>query len=215
MGNRELLKKIALILIIFTLYGIYQYLFGYRTVEASDNPNQQTIIYPDYYITGERNVRSGLGDVDATETYIYIRYGQTVDAYDYQGNYDHSLVFTAQARNGGTIMDCSSDMLYVTTRDQKIHAFRGTEYLGTINREEMRQLRATLPSDSRVFAGWEGMYKRCEDGTAEYLFPLPEVLAKSMPPIVISTHAEKIIGYIFWCCFSSCASTYLLLVCLE
>lgn len=201
MERKELHCKIALVLVAFIIYGAYQFLFDYRKVEASDNQNQQTIYYKDYYITGERDERHGFGDVEGTDNNFYVLNGQTVDVYDYQGNYHYSLGFTALARKGGTRIVCSSDTLYVSTKDNKIHAFRGTEYLGTISREELHQVYETLPSESRIFVARDGMYKRRENGEAEYLCPLPEVLAQSMPPIIISAQTNTILGYIFLALF--------------
>lgn len=191
MDKKEIKRTLLILLPILGLCIAYIVFFGYRTVAADDNPNQQTIYYSDYYITGYRGARRGFDEVDGTDQYFYVLIGNTVDAYDHQGNYDYSLVFTAKAQNGGTSMVCSEDTLYVSTKDNKIHAFRGKEYFGTVTREELDHLPAFYITEGRVYAAKDGIYKAVESGAAEYIGPLPETLAKAMPIIPMTAELER------------------------
>lgn len=197
MDKKEIRHTLLIVIPIFSLCIAYILLFGYRTVEANDNPDQQTIYYSDYYITGYRGTRRGFDEVDGTNEYFYVLVGNKVDAYDHQGNYDHTLVFTVQRENGGTSIVCSSDTLYVSTKDNTIHAFRGKEYLGTVTREEIEHLPAFYITEGRVFAAKDGVYKAADDGTAEYICPLPETLEKAMPVIPVTAQMERNLGLVF------------------
>lgn len=197
MDRKEIKRTILIVIPIFSLCIAYILLFGYRTVEANDNPDQQTIYYSDYYITGYRGTRRGFDEVDGTDEYFYVLVGNKVDAYDLQGNYDHTLVFTVQRENGGTSIVCSLDTLYVSTKDNTIHAFRGKEYLGTVTREEIEHLPAFYITEGRVFAAKDGVYKAADDGTAEYICPLPETLEKAMPVIPVTAQMERNLGLVF------------------
>ena len=191
MGKKESRRDVWIALIVISLCLLYKVFFEYRTVDADDNPDQQTINYQDYYITGQRGTRRGFDEVDGTDEYFYILIGNTVDAYDHQGNYKHSLVFTVQRQNGGTSMVCSPDILYVSTKDNQIHAFLGTEYLGTVTREELDHLPAFLETEGRIYVAKSGMYKAAENGEPEYLCPLPETLAKAMPRIPVGAELQR------------------------
>lgn len=197
MGRKEIKRTILIVVPILVLCLLYILLFEYRTVEANDNPDQQTIYYSDYYITGYRGTRRGFDEVDGTNEYFYVLVGNKVDAYDHQGNYDHTLVFTVQRENGGTSIVCSSDTLYVSTKDNTIHAFRGKEYLGTVTREEIEHLPAFYITEGRVFVAKDGVYKAADDGTAEYICPLPETLEKAMPVIPVTAQMERNLGLVF------------------
>ena len=197
MDKKEIRHTLLIVIPIFSLCIAYILLFGYRTVEANDNPDQQTIYYSDYYITGYRGTRRGFDEVDGTNEYFYVLVGNKVDAYDHQGNYDHTLVFTVQRENGGTSIVCSSDTLYISTKDNTIHAFRGKEYLGTVTREEIEHLPAFYITEGRVFAAKDGVYKAADDGTAEYICPLPETLEKAMPVIPVTAQMERNLGLVF------------------
>ena len=183
MGKKESRRDVWIALIVISLCLLYKVFFEYRTVDADDNPDQQTVYYQDYYITGNRSTRRGFDEADGTDDYFYLLIGNKVDAYDHQGNYDHTLVFTVQRQNGGTSMVCSSDTLYVSTKDNTVHAFRGTEYLGTVTREELNDLPAFLETEGRIYVAKNGIYKACANGGAEYLCPLPDTLARAMPRI--------------------------------
>lgn len=196
MDKKEIKHTLLIVIPILSLCIAYILLFGYRTVEADDNPDQQTLYYSDYYITGYRGTRRGFDEVDGTDEYFYVLVGNKVDAYDHQGKYDHTLVFTVQREKGGTSIVCSSDILYVSTKDNTIHTFRGKEYLGTVTREEIEHLPAFYITEGRVFAAKDGVYKAADDGTAEYICPLPETLAKAMPVIPVTAQMERNIGLV-------------------
>jgi len=196
MDRKEIKRTILIAVPILVFCLLYIFLFEYRTVEADDNPDQPTIYYEDYYITGARGTRRGFDEVDGTDVYFYVLVGNKVDAYDHEGNYDHTLVFTVHRQNGGTSIVCSSDTLYVSTKDNTIHTFRGKEYLGTVTREEIEHLPAFYITEGRVFAGKDGVYKAADDGMVEYICPLPETLAKAMPVIPVTAQMERNIGMV-------------------
>ena len=194
--RKEIKRTLLIVVPILVLCLLYIFLFEYRTVEANDNPDQPTIYYKDYYITGTRRTRRGFDEMDGTDAYFYVLIGNKVDAYDHQGNYDHTLVFTVQRQNGGTSIVCSPDTLYVSTKDNTIHAFRGTEYLGTVTREEIDYLPAFYLTEGRVYAAMNGIYKAVENDDPQYICPLPETLAKAMPIIPVPAELARNVGLV-------------------
>ena len=163
----------AIILFVMTLFP--------QRRNASDNPEQETLLGDGWSITGVRGQRnSKVTMIEGTDELIYVTYEKEscIDAYNLNGEYQYTIQLP-DARNGLVSIDCRDDILIASSKDNVVYLFRGTELLECMDHEEARERDLNPVYGSRDSADrFTLTHVARADG--EELFELPPEMAKNM-----------------------------------
>ena len=154
-----------------------------KVSDASDNPNQEKLYGPGWYISGVRGERNeAFWKCDATFDTVYFCYfdGCYIDAYNTLGEYQYTITLN-NSRNGGTSIHCTDELLYAKSKENDVFVFDGTNMLKQITYDEASALGCYfMDLKSSVYVSKEGIYRILENGEREFLYALPEEVAKTM-----------------------------------
>ena len=162
----------AIILFVMTLFP--------QRRNASDNPEQETLLGDGWSITGVRGQRnSKVTMIEGTDELIYVTYEKEscIDAYNLNGEYQYTIQLP-DARNGLVSIDCRDDILIASSKDNVIYLFRGTELLECMDHEEARERDLNPVYGSRDSA-YRFTLTHVARADGEELFELPQELAKN------------------------------------
>lgn len=189
------MKKKAAWTLIFLLLTIAVFvLFRPHRVYPSDNSEFEQIVGDGWHITGARDSRTTYSAVDGTEDMFFICYsGGYVDAYTNDGEYQYTYVIHSSAQNGGALITCTSDLVYIQYKDSDFFAFRGTELVARMTNSEFRDLGYCVDPTDTIIIAKDGVYKTNENGAPYFLCALPDAVKDMLPLISIPSGVEKVV----------------------
>ena len=164
-----------------------------RGLDASDNPDQETILGELWSITGVRTERtSQIDGIHGTDELIYVEYVAEpyIDVYDLTGAFRYTIQLPERVGGHGSLdLECRDGILIAESETDFIYLFRGTHFLESMDQERARE-RGLLP-DYRNKSPYMLTQTHVCRTDGEELFELPPELKENLPRRIVTSPLQQ------------------------